>query len=111
VRVKFASGVYPPWEFERDGEVVKIEPEGPLISTSPSLHLRAGLAGVGFISAFDGHVREALAAGALISVLEDWLPPFPGPLLYYPSRRQMPSALRAFIDFVKGWNAGRVEDA
>jgi len=30
---------------------------------------------------------------------------FPGPFLYYPSRRQMPSALRAFIDFVKVWKA------
>jgi DNA-binding transcriptional LysR family regulator len=26
---------------------------------------------------------------------------FPGPFLYYPKRRLMPGALRAFVDFVK----------
>jgi DNA-binding transcriptional LysR family regulator len=29
--------------------------------------------------------------------------PFPGPFLYYPSRRQVPPALRAFIDFAASW--------
>jgi DNA-binding transcriptional LysR family regulator len=33
-------------------------------------------------------------------VLEDWCPDYPGYYLYYPSRRQMPTALRAFIDYI-----------
>jgi len=36
-------------------------------------------------------------------VLEDWCAPFPGPLLYYPSRRQSPPALAAFVAFVGEW--------
>lgn len=42
-----------------------------------------------------------LAAGALVRVLADWTPPFPGCFLYHPSRRHMSPALRAFIDFAK----------
>jgi len=30
-------------------------------------------------------------------VLDDWCEPFPGPFLYYPSRRQPPPALAAFV--------------
>jgi len=34
-------------------------------------------------------------------VLGDWSDRFPGPFLYYPSRRHPPSALRAFVEFVQ----------
>lgn len=101
LRVKFPSGVRPAWEFERDGKELKIEPEGALTSSSTRLLLAAALAGVGFYSTFEGNVAEYIAAGRLVSVLEDWLPPFPGPFLYYPSRSHVPAALRAFIDFAR----------
>jgi DNA-binding transcriptional LysR family regulator len=94
----------PAWEFERDGGIIRIEPEARLVTNSIPLLLRAALDGVGFCTAFEGQVREHVAAGRLISVMEDWLPPFPAPFLYYPNR-DVPSALRAFIDFVKR-NAG-----
>ncbi|CAN5897053.1 LysR family transcriptional regulator [soil metagenome] len=101
LRVKFPSGVRPAWEFERDGKELKIEPEGALTSSSTRLLLAAALEGVGFYSTFEGHVAEHIATGQLVSVLEDWLPPFLGPFLYYPSRRHVPAALRAFIDFAR----------
>jgi len=53
---------------------------------------------------------HSLLAIRLVSLMEDWCEPFPGPFLYYPSRRQTPPALRAFIDFVADWrkrNASR----
>jgi DNA-binding transcriptional LysR family regulator len=46
-------------------------------------------------------VAADIAAGRLERVLDDWFPSFPGPYLYYPSRRHMPAALRAFVDFVR----------
>ena len=104
LRIRFPSGVMPAWEFERDGGIIRIEPEARLVTNSIPLLLRAALDGVGFCTAFEGQVREHVAAGRLISVMEDWLPPFPAPFLYYPNR-DVPSALRAFIDFVKR-NAG-----
>jgi DNA-binding transcriptional LysR family regulator len=36
-------------------------------------------------------------------VLDDWCAPFPGPFLYYPSRRQPPPALAAFVAFAAEW--------
>jgi DNA-binding transcriptional LysR family regulator len=101
IRQRFAGGVRLTWEFERASEVVRVQPQGPLVSSSIALQMRAVLDGVGFLASFDGYVDEHIAAGRLVSVLEDWLPSFPGPLLYYPSRTHTPPPLRAFIDFVK----------
>ena len=101
LRVRFPSGAEPPWEFERRGEVVKVAVQGPIVTTSTSLLRQAALDGVGFHQTFDGAVTSDLASGRLVSVLDDWSEAFPGPRLYYPSRRHPPSALRAFVDFVQ----------
>lgn len=46
-------------------------------------------------------VRAALQRGTLVQVLEAWCPAFPGLVLYYPGRRQLPPGLRALIDTLK----------
>jgi len=107
IRHRFASGTSYAWEFEKDGEVIRVQPDGPLISTSLELELAAAEAGLGLFAGFEGFAAAAIAAGRLETVLDDWLPPFTGPYLYYPSRRHMPAPLRAFVDFVKAEKAGR----
>ncbi len=101
IRHRFAHGSSYPWEFEKDGEVVRINPPGRLTSTHIDLELAACEAGVGLMATFEDFVAPSLAAGRLETVLDDWLPPFTGPYLYYASRRHMPAPLRAFVDFVK----------
>lgn len=101
IRHRFANGVAPHWEFERDGEVIKVVPQGPLISNSGELKVAAAVAGLGLIRTFEGFLADELADGSLEPVLDDWSPPFQGPFLYYPSRRQMPGPLRAFVDFLR----------
>jgi DNA-binding transcriptional LysR family regulator len=103
IRTRFDNGSIPEWEFEKDGQVVRIQPRGPLLASYSRLGLEAARDGLGFYAVFEGYVRDDLATGRLISVLEDWLPPFPGPFLYYPSRRQPPPALAAFVSFVAEW--------
>ena len=103
IRTRFSSGAMLDWEFEKDGQVLMIAPPARLIAVQLGLALRAACDGVGYWATFEGHVREELAAGRLVSVLEDWCPPFPGPYLYYPSRRHPPSALAAFVAFVGEW--------
>ncbi|EIM29181.1 LysR family transcriptional regulator [Microvirga lotononidis] len=101
IRHRFASGIMHPWEFERDGEVIKITPTARVIANSIDLEVTAAIQGLGLIATFAGFVEQELTSGVLEPVLEDWLQPFSGPFLYYPSRRHMPAPLRAFVDFIK----------
>ena len=101
IRHRFASGSSHAWEFEKDGEVIRVQPEGPLVTNSGELEIAAVEAGLGLLATFEGFVAASIAAGRMETVLDDWLPPFSGPYLYYPSRRHMPAPLRAFVDFVK----------
>jgi DNA-binding transcriptional LysR family regulator len=103
IRIRFGSGRIPDWEFEKAGRVVKVAPSGQLIGTHLGLAMRATKDGLGFWPTFEGYVRDEIKAGTLVSVLEEWCEPFPGPFLYYPSRRQLPPALAAFIAFIGEW--------
>jgi DNA-binding transcriptional LysR family regulator len=89
------------WEFERDGEKLEVVVDGPVIATEPDVILRAVLDGVGIGYLFEHQVGELIAAEQLVQLLEDWTPAFPGFHLYYPSKQQMPPALRVFIDFLR----------
>lgn len=108
LRGRFSGRAMPPWEFERDGEIVRIEPTGPLlvsIGTATDLKVDAAIAGTGIISLFEDWLRPHLERGALEPVLEPWWQRFPGPYLYYSGRRLVPAPLRAFIDFIKSSEA------
>ncbi len=104
LRFRFSSGARHPWEFERHGETVKVDPPGPL-EIQPAgeiaLAIDAALAGIGVVAAFEDWLRPHLDSGALEPVLEDWWTAFSGPFLYYPGRRLVPAPLRAFIDFIR----------
>ncbi len=104
LRGRFSSGTMMVWEFERDGEVVRVEPTGPLlvsVGAATDLAVDAAVAGTGVITLFEDWLRPHLDSLALEPVLEPWWPSFSGPFLYYPGRRLVPAPLRAFIDFVK----------
>ena len=107
---RFASGALTsPWEFDRDGEIVRIEPRGPLVvqvGGATDLAVDAAIAGLGVISLFEDWLRPHLDSGALESVLGAWWQPFSGPFLYYSDRRLVPPPLRAFIDFIKATPPG-----
>ena len=53
------------------------------------------------IYTFEDFLAPALRARRLVPILDEWWQSFPGPFLYYPSRRLMPAPLRAFVDFIK----------
>ncbi|HTN63817.1 MAG TPA: LysR family transcriptional regulator [Devosia sp.] len=104
LRSRFSGRAMAPWEFERDGETVRIEPSGPLIVQAgggSDLAVDAAIAGLGIVGLFEDWLRPYFQSGALEPVLEPWWQSFSGPFLYYPGRRLVPAPLRAFIDFVK----------
>jgi DNA-binding transcriptional LysR family regulator len=102
LRHRFGSGITPPWEFTKGGETLKIAGRGPMLANHVALHIAAAEAGQGIVHTFEGFLAASLKTGRLAAVLEDWSDRFPGPFLYYASRHQMPVALRAFVDFIKG---------
>jgi DNA-binding transcriptional LysR family regulator len=103
IRVRLSSGAMLDWEFEKAGRAVQLSPPAKLVVNHPAPAMRAARDGVGFWLTFRDYVSETIASGALVSVLDDWCPPFPGPFLYYPSRHQPPPALAAFVNFVREW--------
>ena len=92
-----------PWEFERDGEVVRVEPTGPLLVSvgASDLAVSAAIAGMAIVTHFEEWLRPHLDGGALEPILIEWWQSFSGPFLYYSGRRFLPTPLRAFIDFIK----------
>lgn len=110
LRGRFPSGTMPPWEFERRGELVRVDPTGPLIvraGGATDLAVDAAIAGTGIVYLFEDWLRPHLDNGTLEPVLEPWWQLFSGPFLYYPGRRLVPAPLRAFIDFIKASAADR----
>jgi DNA-binding transcriptional LysR family regulator len=101
VRFRLPSGKIYRWEFEHRGEEFMVDVTGPI--TLDTMPLAAAAAGAGLGIAFVAFdlVRAEIAAGRLVQLMEDWTPPFPGMHLYYPSRRLLPSGVRAFIDLVR----------
>jgi DNA-binding transcriptional LysR family regulator len=99
--LRFASGRLYAWEFECGDVERSVEVSGPLIVGDQDLMVDTALLGVGIAYAFEEQVGAYIREGRLVRVLEDWCPYYGGFYLYYPSRRQMPSALRAFVDFVR----------
>lgn len=95
-----AAGVYR-WEFEKGRRSLTVAPGGPLVVNDADLLVRAAIDGVGLACVVEGQVSAHLASGALVRVLEDWCPPFPGYFLYYPSRRQQPAALSALVGVLR----------
>jgi DNA-binding transcriptional LysR family regulator len=103
LRGRFPSGAMYAWEFERNSEIVKVDPTGPLIvrvGGATDLGVDAAVAGTGVIQLFEDWLRPYLDSGALEPVLEPWWQSFSGPFLYYPGRRNLPAPLRAFVDFI-----------
>ncbi|MEN4921978.1 LysR family transcriptional regulator [Achromobacter spanius] len=104
LRGRFPSGAMPAWDFERDGEAVRIDGTGPLvveIGGAVDLAVESAIAGVGVAYLFEDWLRPHLDSGALEPVLQAWWPRFSGPFLYYSGRRLVPSPLKALIDFIK----------
>jgi DNA-binding transcriptional LysR family regulator len=91
-----ASGVYR-WEFDKGRRSLAVAVSGPLVVDEVEILIRATVDGAGLAFLSEVHAAPFLASGSLVRVLEDWCPPFPGYFLYYPSRRQQPTALAALI--------------
>ncbi|QPT11217.1 LysR family transcriptional regulator [Sphingomonas paucimobilis] len=95
------SDVLHPWRFDGPDGPIEIIVDSVLTTNATDMLLGSAIAGVGLAYLVESLVAPPVFAGSLVRVLEDWCRPFPGFYLYFSSRRQMPSALRVFVDFMK----------
>ncbi len=101
VRIRIGDDSVYRWEFEREGEELSVNVPGALIVDQGQVGLAAVKGGAALMYVAEPMVRQALDEGVLQSVLDDWAPLGPGFHIYYSSRRQVPAALRLFIDLVR----------
>src|SRR5258708_196994 len=90
-----------PWELERRKKTWRVPVRGPVTTNSFELMQMLAIAGVGLYYVLEPFITEELSRGRLRVVLEEYAPEVPGLFLYYPSRAQVPSALRAFVDVAR----------
>jgi DNA-binding transcriptional LysR family regulator len=101
LRIRLPNGALHRWQFEKDGQPVQMEVHGPITLDESSLSRMAILADVGIGYCMESDVRDDIAAGRLIRVLEDWTPPLAPLCLYYPSRRNPSAAFTALIGLAR----------
>lgn len=89
------------WEFSRDGQSFAVDVDPQITTNDMLLMIRTALADGGVTFGIEETFRPYLARGELVAVLQDWLPPFPGFSLFFPSRRTVAPKLRALIEHVR----------
>ncbi len=91
----------PEAEGSRGGREFAVAAPGRVISTDSAVRLRLARDGFGLAFVYEDEVRDEVARGELVPVLEEFCEPFPGYYLYYPQRRHASPALRALIDHLR----------
>ncbi|MDE4704842.1 LysR family transcriptional regulator [Klebsiella pneumoniae] len=91
------------WEFEENGRAFDVAVEPRITTNDLRLMLRLVLAGGGITFAPEETFRPYIENGQLVSMLDDFLPHFPGFYLYFPQRRNIAPKLRALIEHVRQW--------
>ncbi len=101
VRIRLPNGALFPWQFERDGELIKIDVSGQLTLDEASLAKAAVKSGAGLGLLIEHDVAHEIETGQLVRVLEDWTPPRGNLCLYYPNRRNPSAAFKAFTELAR----------
>jgi DNA-binding transcriptional LysR family regulator len=101
------SGRAARWEFQKKGKRIEAVVDGPVVANHQDIVVPAALQGLGILYAYnDDGIASALERGKLKRILVDWSLTMPGLYLYYPSRRHVQPALRAFVDCLLDRHAG-----
>lgn len=90
-----------PWTFEKNKKRIEIAVNGPLIVNDADLMIKAVHDGIGIGYMVEDYIAADIQAGRLVPLLAAWSQPTHSYYLYYANRRQLPVALRLFIEFLK----------
>ncbi len=107
IRARLPNNALFRWKFEKDGNAVQIDVQGAITLDESSLVRIAAQNSVGLGYVMEADVREDIAAGRLVRVLEDWTPSLEPLALYYPGRKNPPAAFSAFIQASRDFSHSR----
>jgi DNA-binding transcriptional LysR family regulator len=94
-----SSGRLDPWPLFVDGKALEIELPQSAIANAITPLMAMAEAGAGIALLPDCIAREAIAAGRLVSVLDDYVSDHRKVCLLWPSSRQSLPKIKAFVDF------------
>lgn len=89
------------WEFEENGREFDVAVNPRITTNDMWVMVRTACAGGGLTFGMEELFKPYLARGELVTLLDAYLPPFPGFFLYFPDRRNLPPKLRALINHVR----------
>lgn len=107
IRVRLPNGALFRWRFEKEGQTVQVDVEGPITLDEASLARAAVLNCLGLGFFLEQDVLADIEGGRFVRLLEDWTPPFAGLCLYYLGRRNPSAAFKAFIGLAREIAAAR----
>ena len=105
IRVRLPNGGLYRWLFEKNGKPVQLDVSGPITLDEATLARITVLEDVGIGFFMESDVREDIAAGRLLRVLEDWTPSLTPLCMYYPGRKNPSAAFRAFVQLARDFTA------
>ncbi|WP_179405398.1 LysR family transcriptional regulator [Burkholderia guangdongensis] len=88
------------FRFSHDDQKGDLTLNHRLVVNDTNAYLAAGLASLGIIQAPAYSVRDAVAAGQLVPLLEDWQPPANPVHVIYAPNRYLSAKVRVFIDWI-----------
>ncbi|MDB5847528.1 MAG: LysR family transcriptional regulator [Rhodoferax sp.] len=94
------TGAIYKWEFDVGGRPVEYEVQGSLTISDTLFSIDAALEGVGLAYTFEQLAEPHIRAKRLKRVLTKFSPTFPGFYLYYASRHDQATKLKALIEYV-----------
>ena len=89
------------WEFAETGKEFRVAVEPEITTNDMALMIKLARNGAGLAIGMAESFQPWLDSGELVTVLEDYCPPFAGFYLYYPNRRNLSPKLRALINHIR----------
>ncbi|MHA7777874.1 LysR family transcriptional regulator [Roseibium sp. M-1] len=111
IRIRLPNGALYRWHFEKEGNPVQINVDGPITLDEATLARAAVLEGTGIGFFMEADVRDDIASGKLTRVLQDWTPPTTPLSLYYPGRKNPSAAFRAFVEMARDYGRAAMRGA
>jgi DNA-binding transcriptional LysR family regulator len=105
IRHRLNRGRFFEWEFRIGGKNVTVDVRGRLVLDEMRAVLGAACHGSGLGLVFRQFAIAEITSGAVVPILDEFLPPDEPFHLYCTSRAHTPNSLRAFIEFMQAANS------